>query len=101
MSKISITVGDTDFQKTFTEREKEYVHEGQNWISKFSREINLKALRSIGWTLDEVENLPKEKQDDVWNDALSCWNCQDWSESKHAKECASRQTMGKIELHKK
>ena len=88
MSKICITCGDTDFQKTLTENELKYIREGQNWISKFSRETDLKALHSIGWTLDEVVMLDKETQDALWRDATDCWNNQNWRNAKFLKNNA-------------
>ena len=100
MSKIYMTCGDVNFQKTLTEREKKYIHEGQNWISKFSRETDLKSIHSLGWTLDEVEALPEDKQNKLWEDATECWNIQDWSNSEYKRENAVPQEMGKLNFSK-
>lgn len=70
---IKITVGDIEFQKTLTELEKAYIHAGQNWISKYGREISLKSLHLIGYTLDQVNALPEEEQEKVWADANRAW----------------------------
>jgi hypothetical protein len=88
MSKIKITCGDLDFQKTLTEYERDYIHKGDNWISKLSREIHLKSIHSLGWTLDEVEALPEKEQDAFWKEANECWNNHDWSNAKFLKNNA-------------
>lgn len=71
---ITIMAGDTDFQKTLTEVEKKYIHNGMNWISKLGRETELKSLHNFGYTLDQVYALPKEEQEKVWRDANKAWN---------------------------
>jgi hypothetical protein len=101
MSKFFITCGDTDFQQTLTEREKGYIHGGQNWISKFSRETDLKSIHSLGWTLDEVEELPEDEQNRLWEDATECWNSQDWSGSAYRREQAVPQKMGRLDISKR
>ena len=66
---FTVSCGDVDFQKTLTEKERDYIHKGDNWISKLGREITLKEIHSMGWTLDEVEELPKKKQNEFWKEA--------------------------------
>ena len=71
---INITAGDTDFQKTLTKLEKNYVHQGMNWISKFARETELKSLHNIGYTLDQIEALPLKEKKEIWKKATETWN---------------------------
>lgn len=54
-TRITVECGDVDFQKTLTERERHYIHEGMNWISKLGRESFLRGLHAKGLTLDEYE----------------------------------------------
>jgi len=86
---IAITCGDLDFQKTLTEKEREYIHKGCNWISKLGRETTLKSVHSMGWTLDEVEELPEEEQKAFWKEANECWNSHNWENAKFKKEPAT------------
>ena len=86
---FTITCGDIDFQKTLTEKERDYIHEGDNWISKLGREVTLKSIHSMGWTMDEVEELPEEKQDEFYKEANDCWNSQNWDNAKFKKEFAT------------
>ena len=101
MSCFTITCGDTDFQKSLTEHERDFIHEGCNWISKLSREIQLKSVHSMGWTLDEVEKLSEEEQDAFWKEANDCWNSQDWSNAKFKKDNAEPIKPSDIVMKKK
>lgn len=87
-----MVLGDTEFQKTLTEREKAYIHEGCNCLSKYSRELTIKGIRALGWTLDETEALPQEQQGLVRKEANRCWNNQDWSDAKYVKGTTLPQT---------
>lgn len=58
-TRITVECGDTDFQKTLTESERQYIHEGMNWISKLGRECFLKDLHAKGMTLDEYRKNSK------------------------------------------
>ena len=85
---FTITCGDLDFQKTLTEKERDYIHKGDNWISKLGRETTLKEVHSMGWTLDEVEELSEEQQKAFWKEANHCWNSHNWEGAKFKKEFA-------------
>ena len=82
----TLVLGDTDFQKTLTQRERDYIHQGCNFLSKYSREIQIKSIRALEYTLDEIEALPEDRQRLVWREANRCWNNQDWSDALYAKD---------------
>lgn len=92
MHKATMVLGDTEFQKTLTERERAYIHEGCNALSKYSRELTIKGIRALGYTLDEIEALPQEQQGLIWKEANRCWNKQDWSDAKYVKGTVMPQT---------
>lgn len=71
---IKIQAGDTNFQKTLTQCEKDYIHQGQNWISKMAREVSLKALHNYGYTLDQINELSEDERKKVWDEARETWN---------------------------
>ena len=98
---LTVSCGDVDFQKTLTEKERDYIHKGDNWISKLGREITLKEIHSMGWTLDEVEELPKKKQNEFWKEANKCWNSHNWEGAKFKKEFANPVEAKPIVIEKK
>ena len=85
---FTVSCGDVDFQKTLTERERTYIHEGCNWISKLGRETTLKSFHSMGWTLDEVDELPEKVREEFLSEANECWNSHNWEGAKFKKEFA-------------
>lgn len=93
---VTVSCGDTDFQKTLTEKERAFIHDGCNWLSKLSRESTLKSLHALGYTLDEIEALPEEEAKAIRSEANRCWNIQDWSDAKYKKAPASVPGQGKI-----
>ena len=86
MEETTIKQGESDFLKTLTESERQYVQNFKNWREKIHLEENLKALHAHGWTLDEVERLDRKTYFKVSEESHSCWRNQDWSDAKYVKD---------------
>lgn len=70
---FTVIGGDRKFQKTLTSLEKEYIHNGMNWLAKIARETELKSLHLIGYTLDQIQNLPEDERIEIEERASDEW----------------------------